>query len=216
MILFGIGSIRMTRDTGTFECLDCQRSTEYRLRAKRNFITVYFIPVIPLHWESGDEEVQCTVCKSKYPAGILDGTWPIEHPDSIQESFNFMIRRFALVPMLVSNGIVQQSDLERLSGLCWQSYGGPVDPEQLDAEIQHVQTQGVADSMEALAVVKDTLDQSQKREMVKAAWRMGVMDGPLEPHEWKILADLGESLGMSAKSIDDAIVEAELYYPSGH
>ena len=70
--------------------------------------------------------------------------------------------------------------------------------------------------MQDLAVVRDTLDHSQKIEMIKAAWRMGVIDGPLEPHEWKVLADLGESLGMSAKSIDDAIVEAELYYPFGH
>ena len=97
----------MTRDTGTFECLDCQCSTEYRLRAKRNFITVYFIPIVPLNWEAGDEEVQCVMCKSKFPAGILDGSWPMEHPDSLKDSFDFMIRRFALIPMLVSDGSVQ-------------------------------------------------------------------------------------------------------------
>ena len=206
----------MTRDTGTFECLDCQCSTEYRLRAKRNFITVYFIPIVPLNWEAGDEEVQCVMCKSKYPAGILDGSWPMEHPDSLKDSFDFMIRRFALIPMLLSNGSVQESDKEQLCGLCWQSYGGHVDLEQLDAEIQHIQTHGIDDSMQDLAVVRDTLEHSQKRDMIKAAWRMGIVDGPLEQHEWKVLADLGESLGMSAKSIDDAIVEAELYYPSGH
>lgn len=205
----------MTRDTGMFECLDCQRSTEYRLRALRNFFTLYFIPVFPLTWQSGDEEVQCTICKSKYPVGILDGSWPVEHPDSLQDSFDWMVRRFALVPMLVANGIVRESDKQLLYGLCWESYGGQVDLEQLDAEIQHVQTHGIDVSMEDLNVVKDTLEPSQKRDMVKAAWRMGAADGPLESHEWKVLADLGESLGMSAKSIDDAIVEAELYYPSG-
>ena len=138
----------MTRDTGTFECLDCQCSTEYRLRAKRNFITVYFIPIVPLNWEAGDEEVQCVMCKSKYPAGILDGSWPMEHPDSLKDSFDFMIRRFALVPMLVSGGSVQESEKEHLCGLCWQSYGGQVDLEQLDVEIQHVQTHGIDDSMQ--------------------------------------------------------------------
>ena len=115
-----------------------------------------------------------------------------------------------------AGGSVQESDIERLCGLCWGSYGGQVDLEQLDAEIQHIQTHGIDVSMEDLAVVKDTLDHAQKSEMVKAAWRMGVVDGPLESHEWKVLANLGESLGMSAKAIDDAVVEAELYYPSGH
>ena len=206
----------MTRDTGTFECLDCQRSTEYRLRALRNFFTLYFITIIPLTCQSGNEEVQCLACRAKYPAGILDGSWPVEHPDSLQDSFYFMIRRFALVPMLVSGGIVQESDKEWLCGLCWAGYGGQVDLEQLDAEIEYVQTHGIDQSMEDLAIVKDTLDKTQKIEMVTAAWRMGVIDGRLEPHEWKVLAKLGESLGMSAKSIDNAITEAELNYPSGH
>ena len=205
----------MTRDTGTFECLDCQRSTEYRLRALRNFFTLYFIPVLPLTWQSGNEEVQCAVCKSNFPVEVLDGSWPSEHPDSLKESFDWMVRRFALIPMLVAGGSIKESDRELLYGICWQSYGGQLDLEQLEAEIQHVLTHGIDVSMKDLNVVKDTLDQPQKSEMIKAAWRMGIADGPLESHEWKVLADLGESLDMSAESIDDAVVEAELYYPPG-
>ncbi len=209
MIIFGFRGVRMTRDTGLFDCPDCQRTTEYRLRGVRNFITLYFIPIVPLTWEGGDEEVRCSVCKSKYPAGVLDGSWPAEESLDDIDQIDWMIRQFAMIPMLVSKGIVQESDRQLMIQLFKKNFDVLPDPDQLNHEIEHVQTHGIEASMEALALVNTTLDDWQKRKMIKAAWQMGVADGPLDPSEWKVLASLGEALGMPAEQIDAAIVEAE-------
>lgn len=78
----GIGwrSFDRTVEEGTFRCpnVRCGPGSDppqrYRLRSGRNWVTILFIPVIPLN-RTGSY-VQCRKCKSALPVSVLDRTVP--------------------------------------------------------------------------------------------------------------------------------------------
>jgi zinc-ribbon family len=54
---------------GVFFCRKCGGDREYRRRAGRRYVTLFFIPVIPLNQAS--EHVQCMTCKTRYVTEAL-------------------------------------------------------------------------------------------------------------------------------------------------
>jgi zinc-ribbon family len=54
---------------GEFFCRKCGGDRKYRRRAGRRFVTLFFIPVIPLNKTS--EHVQCVTCKTRYVTEVL-------------------------------------------------------------------------------------------------------------------------------------------------
>lgn len=54
---------------GLFRCPNCGSTQNFRLRASRPFLTLYFIPVLPI---GGLEEfVQCSTCKDSFETDVL-------------------------------------------------------------------------------------------------------------------------------------------------
>lgn len=69
MILIGTMNLTRTRETGNFYCPTCGVSQSYRLRARRPFLTLYFIPTVPI----GQAElfIQCDQCKNNWDESVL-------------------------------------------------------------------------------------------------------------------------------------------------
>jgi len=57
---------------GVFRCPECNGLQNFRLRASRPFLTLYFIPVLPIG--TLQEYVQCGQCKNSYEPDILATT----------------------------------------------------------------------------------------------------------------------------------------------
>ncbi|MCA9134606.1 MAG: zinc ribbon domain-containing protein, partial [Planctomycetales bacterium] len=69
MILIGTMNWASTRLRGMFTCPSCGDTEKFRLRASRPFLTLYFVPVLPI---GGMEEyVQCGRCKTSFETDIL-------------------------------------------------------------------------------------------------------------------------------------------------
>ncbi len=69
MILIGTMNWSSTRSRGMFHCPNCQSKEAYRQKASRPFLTLYFIPVLPI---GGIQEfVQCGRCKQVFDSAIL-------------------------------------------------------------------------------------------------------------------------------------------------
>ena len=64
MIIIGSMELKFTKSTGTFCCPQCEQERTYRLRTRREFLTVYFIPLIPL--QSLGEFLECTTCRGTF------------------------------------------------------------------------------------------------------------------------------------------------------
>jgi hypothetical protein len=70
LIIWGLRVIYRTIAQGMFYCRKCGGDRGYRHRAGRRFITVFFIPLIPL--TKTGEHVQCDTCKTRYVTEALD------------------------------------------------------------------------------------------------------------------------------------------------
>ena len=69
MLIFGLRVFYRTIGQGTFHCHRCGGDREYRHRAGRRWITLLFIPVIPL--TKTGEHVRCAVCGTRYRMEVL-------------------------------------------------------------------------------------------------------------------------------------------------
>lgn len=69
MLIWGLCVIYRTLGRGVFFCRRCGGDREYRHRAGRRFVTVFFIPLIPL--AKTGEHVQCLTCKIRYVTEVL-------------------------------------------------------------------------------------------------------------------------------------------------
>src|ERR1700722_6255924 len=69
LLIWGLRVIYRTLGQGVFFCRRCGGDREYRHRAGRRFITVFFIPLIPL--AKTGEHVQCLTCKTRYVTEVL-------------------------------------------------------------------------------------------------------------------------------------------------
>ena len=59
-ILFGTKTRLKTLSTGQFYCPQCRTRREYELRLARDYFTLYFIPLVPIHTRG--EVVTCLSC----------------------------------------------------------------------------------------------------------------------------------------------------------
>jgi hypothetical protein len=69
MIICGLRIVYRIIARGVFFCRTCGGDRKYRRRAGRRFVTLFFIPVIPLR-RTG-EHVQCLTCKTRYVTEVL-------------------------------------------------------------------------------------------------------------------------------------------------
>src|ERR1051326_387841 len=61
LIIWGIRVFFRTTGQGLFHCPRCGGDRQYRHRSGRRFLTLFFIPVIPL--TKAGEHAQCTTCR---------------------------------------------------------------------------------------------------------------------------------------------------------
>jgi len=69
MILIGTMNWSSTRSRGMFQCPNCQTKEAFRYKSTRPFLTLYFIPVLPI---GGIQEfIQCDRCKNVFDPAVL-------------------------------------------------------------------------------------------------------------------------------------------------
>jgi hypothetical protein len=70
LLIFGVRVFYRTVAQGAFYCDRCGGDRPCRQRAGRRWLTLLFLPVIPLN--SVGEHVQCRTCRTCYVTGVLD------------------------------------------------------------------------------------------------------------------------------------------------
>lgn len=69
MIFISTMQLTRTLERGEFYCPTCESIQGYRQRSKRTFLTLYFIPVIPI--SAPEPFIQCDNCKSPWDLSVL-------------------------------------------------------------------------------------------------------------------------------------------------
>jgi hypothetical protein len=75
-IIAGTKSVERTIASGSFFCPCCEAETPFVRRKVTNYLTLFFIPLIPLG--QAGQVVRCERCVTSFDAGIL-GSRPAQH-----------------------------------------------------------------------------------------------------------------------------------------
>jgi hypothetical protein len=186
LIIWGMRVIYRTVAQGVFFCRKCGGDRDYRHRAGRRFVTVFFIPLVPLN-KTG-EHVQCTRCKTRYVTEVLG----LPTAATMQQALPAGMR--ALVAVMLRAGdpaspAARRRALEAVTGAGAQGY----DDAALDADL----ARGAADGRGAIAALCQQLQVHAREWYLAEVIRIAMADGPLTGAERAAAESLASDLGLT-------------------
>ena len=110
MILIGTTTISLKRTTGSFFCPLCNDQRPYVKKAKKRFLTLYFIPVFPLANEG--EFVQCSGCQKQFETDVLSFNPAQQEARRRSQAVAHVFRTMILV--MIADGTLMANSGEQL------------------------------------------------------------------------------------------------------
>jgi len=186
IFIWGLRVVYRTLGKGAFFCRRCGGDREYRHRSGRRFVTVFFIPLIPL--TKTGEHVQCMTCKTRYVTEVLR----LPTTAALQLSLTAGMR--ALVTGMLRAGdpaspLARRRAIEAVAGTGERGY----DEAALDADLaEPAESEGPK-----IAAFGSQLQVEAREWYLAEAVRIALADGPLTPAERTATAHLATALGMT-------------------
>ena len=185
-ILWGLRVIYRTLGNGVFFCRRCGGDRKYRHRAGRRFITVFFIPLIPL--TRTGEHVQCRTCKTRYVTEVLR----LPTTAALQLSLTAGLR--ALVTAILRVGdpgspLARRRAIEAVAGTGQRDY----DEAALEADL----AEPAEDEVPRIAAFGRQLQVEAREWYLAEAIRIALADGPLTAAQRAATGRLATALGMT-------------------
>jgi uncharacterized tellurite resistance protein B-like protein len=203
MILIGTMNLTRTRDTGTFYCPGCGTNCTYRYRTRRPFLTLYFIPTIPVG--AAEPFVQCDRCRASWDVGVLEMTRE-SHESSQREQFREDALR-ATVLITTADGTISEAEIAAIHQVSEHLLQRSIDREELGALCASARRLGIP-PVNFIRTVKANWNQEQRTTIVKAAFLACSAEGDLNPEQLQILGQLKEMFDMTDREYEMAIEEA--------
>lgn len=186
LIIWGLRVFFRTIGHGEFHCQRCGGDRQYRHRSGRRYLTIFFIPVIPLNRVG--EHVQCATCGTRYRMDVLK----LPTAAQMQAALPAGMRAAATAMLRAgdpASGPARQRAVGAITGAGAQGYDGGT----LDSDL--------AQPPEAIAIALARLGAQlavHAREWFLAeVVRIGMADGPLTSAERDAAHVVGASLGMT-------------------
>lgn len=186
LIIWGLRVFFHTVGQGIFHCQRCGGDREYRHRAGRRFLTLFFIPVIPLN--KAGEHVQCTTCGTRYQLDVLRLPTLAQMRAALPAGM-----RAAAAAMLRAgdpgSAAARQRAIEAIRGQGAQGYASAA----LDADLARPAEEAAGQ----LAKLAAQLAVPAREWFLAEVVRIGMADGPLTGHEREAAQEVAAGLGMS-------------------
>lgn len=198
LIIWGLRVIYHTIARGVFFCRRCGGDRDYRHRAGRRFITVFFIPLIPL--TKTGEHVQCTTCKTRYVSDVLR----LPTAARMQKALPAGMR--ALVAVMLRAGDPASPDARRraidaVTGAGAQGY----DDAALEADLALPAREG----RRAIIALGEQLRVHAREWHLAELIRIAMADGPLTGAERAAAEAVAADLGLTQAQVIGVITLAE-------
>jgi hypothetical protein len=198
LIIWGIRVFFRTTGQGMFHCPRCGGDRQYRRRSGRRFLTLFFIPVIPL--TRAGEHVQCTTCRARYHVGALRA------PTAAQMQVALPAGMRAAVTAMLRAGDqdsfpARHRAIQAITGAGAQGYGDAA----LDADLAEPDNAWAP----ALAQVGAQLAVPAREWFLAEVVRIGMADGPLTGAEREAAHAVGGGLGMTLAQVLGVIMLTE-------
>ena len=186
LILWGLRVIYRTLGLGVFFCRRCGGDRRYRHRSGRRFITVFFIPLIPL--TRTGEHVQCLACKTRYVTEVL------KLPTTAEMEVALAAGMRALVAAMLRVGdpghpLARSRAIDAVIGTGEHLY----DEDDLDADL----VEAAGDDIDKIAALGAQLQNEAREWYLSEVIRIALADGPLTGIERATAVRLAAALGMT-------------------
>jgi hypothetical protein len=186
IFIWGLRVIYRTLGTGAFFCRRCGGDRDYRHRAGRRFLTVFFIPLLPL--AKTGEHVQCLTCKTRYVTEVL------KLPTTAALQLSLAAGMRALVTAILRAGdedspLARRRAIEAVAGTGERDY----DEITLEADL----AESPESELPKIAAFGRQLQFEAREWYLAEAIRIGLADGPLSAAERAAAGRLAIALGMT-------------------
>lgn len=202
MILIGTMNLTRTCDRGNFYCPTCGTTETYRLRARRPFLTLYFIPTVPI---GGPETfVQCDHCRECWDETVLQMDRE-SHEAAKREQFQDEAIRASILMVLVNQDI-SEDQIVALQRIASDLLERPLDREEL-GRLCSIAVQNRIEAKNYVLTVSHRWTEEQKRLGLQAMFlAVTAVDEPGEA-QYQLLADLRDLLDLTSDEYEEAIEE---------
>jgi hypothetical protein len=186
LIIWGLRVIYRTLGRGVFFCRRCGGDREYRQRAGRRYITVFFIPLVPL-MKTG-AHVQCLTCKTRYVTEVL------KLPTTVQMQLALAAGMRAMVAVMLRAGdpgspAARRRAVDAVTGAGDRGF---------DAEaLEEVLAEPAGAGRPEIAALGSQLQVEAREWCLAEAIRIRMADGPLTGTERAAAEHLAAALGMT-------------------
>ncbi|TWU15845.1 hypothetical protein Poly21_30470 [Allorhodopirellula heiligendammensis] len=150
MILIGTMNLTRTRERGDFYCPTCSASRTYRLRSRRPFLTLYFIPTVPIG--GAETFVHCDGCRSSWDETVLEMD-QATHEQVREDQFRDEAIRATVLMTLVDDTITEP-EIQSLQMIADTLFDRPLDREELGRLSSIARQSGIKASNYVLSVSK--------------------------------------------------------------
>ena len=209
MIVIGTMNWSSTRSSGMFQCPNCESKEAFRYKSSRPFLTLYFIPVLPI---GGIEEfVQCGRCKNAFdPAVLMNRITPSPpgdqshklteaKPDSFHRDLLTII---ALI--MIEDGQVTEQEIAIARKLYQNITGSGISREELGRTCSQVRVKRLHLPSFLHSVVARR-SHEEKLLLVQAMFGVAGADGAISPGRMAVLMESQAALQIDESEFQRAV-----------
>jgi uncharacterized tellurite resistance protein B-like protein len=207
MILIGTMEWASTRLKGMFVCPNCATNQAFRLRASRPFLTLYFIPVLPIGGLS--EYVQCMHCRNSFETLVLSNRMLPSDAARTEVSTNTtatfeedLLNIIAL--MMVEDGQVTEDEIRIARRLYENITQSNLSREELGRACSHVRMQRW-NTLSFLATAAKRRNHDEKLLIVQAMFGVAGADGEITPGRLRSLTEAKNVLQLADSEFQRAV-----------
>ncbi|HAC90338.1 MAG TPA: hypothetical protein DCF63_06845 [Planctomycetaceae bacterium] len=205
MIVIGTWDWPKTLRTGQFYCPACSCLRQFRHRSSRPFLTLYFVPVIPIGGRQ--EYVQCQSCKEKFELAVLGEAQKEPH------SFESDLIKVAALTILEDRTVTEPEILRSLQTIVW--LGGPqLSRDELGMACSEMRS-GQLSLGGFLWTAKQRWSDQQRLQIMQAVFLIASAEGSISTSRMKGLLATGQLLELKQSEIEYCILQAEQLALSG-
>ncbi|MFG0291404.1 MAG: zinc-ribbon domain-containing protein [Rhodopirellula sp. JB044] len=207
MILIGTMNLTRTRERGEFYCPTCGATRSYRLRARRPFLTLYFIPTVPIG--AAELFIQCDDCRSSWDESVLEMD-QAAHQLVQEEKFRDEAIRSAVLITLVDDN-VSEPEIQSLLELSDVLFDRPIDREELGRLCSIARQAGIQANNYVLTVSKRWTMQQRLLALQGMFLAATATEEDVSPEKLKMLQSMRDLLELTDQEFEVAIDDALNY-----
>lgn len=203
MILIGTMNITRTRSVGDFHCPTCGSIREYTLKSRRPFLTLYFIPTVPI---GGTELfVRCQGCKSNWDPAVLE--MDAAAHQSAREA-QFAAEAFRAAVLVAQHGdAISEAVIEELLAIAERLLDEPITRDDLGRLCSSATQNGVSATNYVRSVSRGWTTE-QRQFALGAMFVAATAQGEPDAAKLKLLASLRDAMDLTDEEYQQAIEAA--------